>query len=1327
MAYPSRYGTFPVYFARIRSYIPRSLQARCLSFSFASARGNGRDVQVIRNSVGWIGNVSRRQSYVFLFSALMIGLLWPATAMAQNPARPLVTQAVDESKTVMLHGTVHPLAQARFDQGAVSDSFAAKRMLLMLNRSPEREAALRQFLTDVHTQGSPSYHQWITPEQFGESFGPADSDIQAATSWLASHGFQIARVSVGKGLIEFSGTAANVREAFHTQIHQYSVNGETHFANASEISVPEALAPLIRGITPIGNFRAKPALRSVGPASYSRATGKATPLFTISSGDTAIYALAPEDFATQYDLGPLYTAGTNGTGQTIGIIGESNLDITLVNAYRSLFGLSGNPVQIIIDGNDPGIDPLPGSDIEAYLDVELSGAVAPDATVNLYISDGSDVQDPITLAAVRSVTDNDASVLSLSISECEVELTSGGNLFWSGLWEQATAQGQTVFVATGDSGSAGCDFDGEPAATQGLAVNGVGSTPWNVAVGGTDFLYPAPLSFSSPAPFWNATNDAKNGSLIAPLPEQPWDTAFGKNINGDTGVVLAGGGGPSTCGPGGFNVCGPGYPKPIWQAAPGVPNDGVRDIPDVSLFASANANLSDYPICAEEVDCAGGPGGANTILLVGGTSASSPAMAGIMALVDQKYGRQGQADFTLYALARQQPAVFHDITVGTNNVPCAQGSPNCSLDGDGDGLFSLQEYPAGAGYDLASGLGSVDGNLLVTDWNKVSFTAATTTLSLAPTTFVHGALVTVNASVAPASGSSVPTGNVVLVASTPFPMQRNAAFPLVAGAADGTFDFFPGGTYQVTAQYSGDGVFGPSTSTPVTLTVTPEPSNILFIIYGPNGDVVNGPAQAGYGGRWILSALPFGLNGDEANGLATGSVTFTDGANTHVEPLNSIGNAAYSPGLADLPVGSNPIMLSYAGDASYQASTAGPFIITITKGDPGLFIPFVEPSVPENGSLTVDVVLGSGFGTPPTGSVSVSLGANVVVAPLVPTDNYAGFPHAVATATLTNFPATGSFPLTVSYPGDSNWTPSNQSYATPISVVASALKASTTTFSASPSSITRFQSTNFTATVQSAAGTPPVPTGSVVFYVNGQALPGELFPNGAGGATATPSGPVPALVLSSGSNPVVAVYSGDGVYNPSTSAVGNVTVDLSTFSISLQESRILITSGQTANTTLVLVGQGGFNGPLALSCEPSSNSIGCFPTSTMPMVSGTTTATLTVNAFLQQGTLAGAPPVNGSRRVPPGVLIVSALLLFLALLRAPRSISPRLRWALGSFALALLLLTSGCGGGAAPAPPPPPPPQKIAAPPGEYSVVVTAAAGGTIRNIKLIVIVQPAP
>jgi len=1271
----------------------------------------------------------------FLFLAIAC-LVRPLKSAGQELARPLAVQAIDETKLVALPGTVHPLAQSHFDQGSVLDSFAVDRILLMLNRPREREEALRQFLTEAHSPGSTAYHKWVTPEEFGRRFGPANSDIQTAVGWLSSHGFRVTRVTKGKSLIEFSGSAGNVREAFHSEIHQYRVNNEVHYANVTNLTVPEALTPLIRGVSPIHDFRLKPHARTIGPASYSRKTGKATPLPNAANGVRSDYTIAheffavsPEDFATQYNLTPLYQSGVRGSGQTIGIIGGSNIDLTVTNAYRQLFHLSGSGPQIVIDGGDPGIGPLPGSDLEAYLDVELSGAVAPAATVNLYISDGSQTQDPINLATIRAIEDNQASVLSVSLGECEAVLGPFGNQLWASLWEQAAAQGQTVLVSSGDTGSAGCDFAGEDSASQGLAVSGVASTPWNIAVGGTDFFYADYASGPpSAASFWNQDNDASNGSLKAPLAEQAWDEPFGLNILRFSDSIEGAGGGASSCAQSttdstGHTVCLSGYPKPAWQSAPGVPNDGVRDLPDVSLFAANGPNLSAYAICGGEQDCAAA-GDEPEVTLIGGTSASAPAMAGIMALVNQKYGRQGQANFTLYALARKNPAVFHDLATGTNNVPCQQGTANCSLDTNGDGRYSLQQYSAGSGYDLATGLGSVDANALVTNWNETSFVGTTSTLSLSSSSFVHGSPVTFTANVTASSGSGTPTGDVAITTSSGFPLQRDELIPLANGTASKPVDFFPGGTYEVTAQYWGDGMFGPSASPPVKISVAPEPSNIFFEAFGPTGLVVNQGGQTAYGQRWVFTAEPYGMNGDQIFGLATGSVTFADGASSQQAPINSQGVSAYSPGA--LSVGVHNLMLSYPGDASYQASTAGPFTFTVAKGTPNIMIPTVESSVPKGGSLLVNVLVGTGLGTAPTGNVTVTLATSpsptVVVAPLTAV-YFDTFPYALATATFSNLQTVGSFSLVANYGGDDNWTPATFPYANPIAVTPSARIATSTSLLVSPQSITRFESSNFIATVRGPAGSAPAPTGTVIFYVDGQALPGRLEPSGGpASATASPSGPVPATAMTSGTNQVIAVYTGDDVYDPSISPPASVEADLGTFSVSLAVPRIAIPSGQSAGLPIVLTAIDGFRAPLSLSCAPSSASIGCSVNPPMT-AGGATGATLTINAYTLTGGQVVLLRQRPLPRTPSPELASTALLLFLMLGLAARRTPIRWRLTLG-FCAAGLLCLGGCGAGSNATSPPPPPPIKTSAAPGVYSVLVSASGNGVVRNINLSVIVQ---
>ena len=522
---------------------------------------------------------------------------------------------VDESSLVTLHGTVHPLVRSGIDRGRVADSFPTGRMLLLLNRPPDRQAALQQFLLAVHTHGAASYHAWLTPEQFGQQFGPSDTDIESASAWLVSHGLRIAGTSKSRQFIEFSGNAGAVRDAFHTEIHQYTVNGETHYANAGEIKIPAALAPLIGGVSPINDFRAKPMLQVLGQATYSQTSHTAAPQFTLSNGSSKFYALAPEDFATQYDLAPLYKAGVNGAGQTIGIINESNINLSLVQAYQKLFSLSSAAPQLVIDGSDPG--DLQDVDIEAYLDVEEAGAVAPGAPVNLYIGNASGLftGNPSTpkRSSIRSIwlpcalsTTTRPACSASAFGNCEGFMLHPATRFGRQLWQQAAAQGQTVVVSSGDSGSAGCDNANDQWTTEyGLAVNGLASTPWNIAVGGTDFYYSDYASGgASIAGLWNQTNDADNGSLKAPLPEQVWDTVYGFNAIGpyvqvSNVSIPAGGGGASSCI---YSAekrrrrhairlrCNSseqalyGYAKPSWQCGTGAPNDGVRDLPDVSLF-----------------------------------------------------------------------------------------------------------------------------------------------------------------------------------------------------------------------------------------------------------------------------------------------------------------------------------------------------------------------------------------------------------------------------------------------------------------------------------------------------------------------------------------------------------------------------------------------------------------------------------------------------------------------------------------------------------------------------------------------------------------------
>jgi hypothetical protein len=1286
---------------------------------------------------------------------------------------------------VVLHGNVHPLAQARYDAGAVPDSFPAERLLLLLNRPAEKQDELRQFLHDVHTPGSASYHRWLTPEEFGERFGPAGSDVQAAVGWLASHRFSVRRVAQSKRLIEFSGTAGQLREAFHTEIHQYSIAGQTHYANAGEISIPATLAPLIHGVSPLNSFRAQSYLTPGGKALYSPATKKATPLWTapnqFPTSNPNEYLVAPEDFATQYDLGPLYQAGVNGAGETIGILNESNIDISLVEAYQQLFNLPSNPPQVVIDGDDPGTieDIAP----EAYLDVELSGAVAPNATVNLYISNGSALQDPLNLAALRAIEDNQASVLSVSFGEWEAFLGEAGNQLWAGLWEQAAAQGQTVLVSAGDYG---------PEASwpyfSVLSVSGLASTPWNVAVGGTDFYYSDYASGApSTATLWNQTNDSNLGSLKAPLPEQVWNDGLGLNVIPNSleyNEYFAGGGGASSCSNiSSTNICLGGYAKPGWQAGPGVPADGARDLPDVSLFASNGSNLSAVPICADEGECAVGVNGEAEVLLAGGTSVSAPAMAGIMALVNQKYGRQGQADFTLYALARQKPAVFHDITIGSNEVPCSPGSPYCAM--STDGVYATTVYPATPGYDLASGLGSVDASALVNNWNSITFLPTTTTLRLSATSITHGTPVTVSVAVAPESGSGTPTGDVAILTNSSLPASQEQGFITLSGGTGGQIvNSFPGGTYQVSGQYGGDGVYGVSTSPPVTLSVAPENSVINFALTGEGGFAIPGTnGNTGFYGQPVfLSIQPASANAPKgtSDGKATGTAIFTLDSITATAPLDAGGVASWtSPNLA---VGTHTASATYPGDASFNASSATPISFTVAKGNAWIQ---EFPSVPvwnepqcmgigrclnAGSSLTVGVFVGPFYGeafgggpspvgtVAPTGTATVCLGPwrwNTVcfspnyeqTAPLVAPSGYYS-QYSSAAVTFPNL-AAGFYYLTIYYSGDANWQSWGLLDVDPFYVNSPATPlATTTTLAVTPSSISGTQTATFSGTVTGAAGSKVAPTGTVSLFDNGASsgilLYFSLVPAQSGAsATFTISGLSQAFFWNNGVNQISAVYSGDATYLPSTSNVVNLTVTQSggDFLMTPQSSEISVQPGSSGTVGVNLTSLNNFSGVVTLTCAPSSSDISCSVNPASLTLNGAATATVTIDATVQTAglylphalpqarlpvhcllyqevTQARVPVPHGWLGLGTGLICAAFLLGGLAVERRKRS------WLLGLGLLAALSIALSCGGGASPAPRSPDPSDPSSSPAGTYSVLVSGkGANGIIHNAKVIVVV----
>lgn len=283
-----------------------------------------------------------RLSFAILAAGFVASLVCDAVAQQGSAfptvatPRPLVTQALNLSQTTVLRGNTHPLARAQYDRGVAPSNLPMRRMQLVLTRSPEQESALRKLIEDQQTKGSANYHKWITPEEFGKQFGPSDSDLQIVTGWLQSQGFQVASIAQGKTAIEFSGTAGQVQRAFHTAIHRYAVKGESHWANASDPAIPSALVPVVKGVLTLHNFpRHSNATFQGQPVRALPRHTPPLPLFTFTQQQTTYYGLGPTDFATIYNVLPLWNAGIDGTGQTIAIVGESNINLSDIEAFRS--------------------------------------------------------------------------------------------------------------------------------------------------------------------------------------------------------------------------------------------------------------------------------------------------------------------------------------------------------------------------------------------------------------------------------------------------------------------------------------------------------------------------------------------------------------------------------------------------------------------------------------------------------------------------------------------------------------------------------------------------------------------------------------------------------------------------------------------------------------------------------------------------------------------------------------------------------------------------------------------------------------------------------
>ncbi len=692
---------------------------------------------------------------------MTIGMV--AQAAEKVPA--LVTARIDEADTVTLAGNTRPEANARNDRGPAPDSRVLDHMQLLLQRPAVTEAALERRIDDLHDKNSPSFHHWLSAAEYGAEFGPAESDIRAVRLWLESHGFRVSAPDASRMVIDFTGTVGEIRDAFHTEIHELDVGGVRHIANMSDPRIPAALAGVVRGIVSLHDFRPHTNFKPISD-------------YTFTSGGSTYHAVVPADLATIYNLTPLFSAGISGQGQTVVVIEDTNVYSTADwSTFRSTFGLSGYtsgsftqvhpaPAKGGSTCSNPGV--VSGNESEAELDAEWASAAAPSAAIELAsCSDTSTTFGGLIALENLLSSSTPPAIVSISYGECEAENGATANAAYNTVYQEAVALGTSVFVSAGDEGAASCDAD-LTKSTHGIGVSGFASTPYNVAVGGTDF---GDTYAGTTSTYWSSTNGSTYGSALSYIPEIPWNdscasvliatasgyaTTYGSSgfCNSKTGkadylTTASGSGGPSGCATGSPSKTGivggtcKGYAKPSWQSLVGVPADGVRDIPDVSLFAANGVWGHYYVFCDSDTrdggaKCSGAPSGWSG---AGGTSFASPILAAIQALVNQKTGsKQGNPNPVYYALAATEygsggssscnssngkttgsSCVFYDVTLGDMDVNCT-GTVDCYLPSGTNGVLSTtsssysKAFGTGTGWDFASGIGSVNAANLVNGW-----------------------------------------------------------------------------------------------------------------------------------------------------------------------------------------------------------------------------------------------------------------------------------------------------------------------------------------------------------------------------------------------------------------------------------------------------------------------------------------------------------------------------------------------------------------------------------------------------------------------------------
>ncbi len=828
-----------------------------------------------------------------LSTLILCVLIFSALSFAVAPDR--ITGPIASRQLVKLSAGVPMKAQPQYDHGPADASLKLSYMTLLTVPSANQQKAINQLLAQQQDPRSPLYHKWLTPEQYADRFGLSPNNIQKLTAWLQSQGFTVGNVARARNFIVFSGTAAQAENAFQTQIHNFEVSGEKHFSNTTSPSIPAALSGVVTGIRGLSNFRPKSYLQRRKP-DYTY------PIPGTNPQEYNLY-LAPGDIETIYDIGPLYTAGIDGSGQTLAVMGQTDVYLADLNDFRTGFTFPNIPTsgpgscatdasgliilpcttttpgaafKYVLVNADPGV-PTSSDDLgEADVDLEWSAATVPDAQI-IFVNAPDPNGDGVWDSWYYAVDNDVAPVITMSYGICELgeALTPGGQgtikpnegTFSSDEAElkQANMAGITFMNASGDSGAAGCDpNETDPntlLATGGVAVSYPASSPEVTGVGGTAATISEISTDAST--YWEVNNGPNGGSAMTYIPEAPWNDAFeigafcAANPSDCTGITNAetaqaaigmssSGGGPSNCMTiSGSGECTGGFPQPIWQQGLSISGQTtpVRFTPDVALLASLA--LPGYIWCTNG-SCAGGiPTAIADGSIVGGTSVSTPIFAGMVTLLNQYVAVNfpseplplGNINPNLYQIATYNQAAqpFHPVTAsdfaaapGSNQVYCQADTPSgqpmalvcpAAVKPATEGLFGFLSSASDAttGYNLVTGLGSVNANNLATAWGDL-YTVTTTSVSIktAPPIF-EGQSVTFDVTVASPSKPGTASGVAAFFNNGTAFGSTTAA--VTGGAASFATSQLPVGANSVYAVYTGIYATSTSSAHPQTVTV----------------------------------------------------------------------------------------------------------------------------------------------------------------------------------------------------------------------------------------------------------------------------------------------------------------------------------------------------------------------------------------------------------------------------------------------------------------------------------------------------------------------------